>query len=59
MQRTKIVATIGPSTANSKKLKRTGTAGIFSGALELAKDGNLIIKQNKLFDDIYIKKNGK
>ena len=44
---------------NSKKLKRTGVAGIFSGTLELVKDGNLIIKQNKLFDDIYIKKNGK
>jgi len=33
----------------------TGKAGIFSGSLELAKEGNLVIKQEKLFDDIYIK----
>jgi len=35
--------------------KKTGKAGIFSGSLELVKEGNLTIKQNKLFDDIYIK----
>jgi len=40
----------------SKKLKRTGRAGIFAGSLELAKEGNISIRQNKLFDDIYIKK---
>ena len=34
---------------------KSGKAGIFSGSLELAKEGNLIIKQEKLFDDIYIK----
>ena len=34
---------------------KTGKAGIFSGSLELAKEGNLIIKQEKLFDEIYIK----
>ena len=37
--------------------KRTGKAGIFAGSLELAKEGNLKIKQEKLFDDIYIKEN--
>ena len=42
---------------SSKKLKRTGKAGIFSGALELAKEGNILIKQNKLFDDVFIKEN--
>ncbi len=42
---------------NSKKLKRTGRAGIFAGCLELVKEGNLVIKQEKLFDDIYIKAN--
>ena len=36
---------------------RSGKAGIFSGSLELVKEGNLIIKQEKLFDDIYIKEN--
>ena len=34
---------------------KTGKAGIFSGSLELAKEGNLVMKQEKLFDDIYIK----
>ena len=37
------------------KYKRTGKAGIFAGSLELVKEGNLKIKQNKLFDDIYVK----
>ena len=41
----------------SKDLKRTSKAGIFSGSLELAKEGNISIKQNNLFDDIYIKQN--
>ena len=40
-----------------KKLKRTGKAGIFAGSLELVKEGNLKIKQEKLFDEIYIKEN--
>ena len=39
------------------KFKRTGKAGIFAGSLELVKEGNLKIKQDKLFDDIYIKEN--
>ena len=37
--------------------KKTGKAGIFAGSLELVKEGNLKIKQEKLFDDIYIKEN--
>ena len=40
---------------NSKKLKKTGAAGIFAGSLELVKEGNILIKQNKHFDKIYIK----
>ena len=40
---------------NSIQNKKTGKAGIFAGSLELVKEGNLIIKQNKLFDDIYVK----
>ncbi len=39
------------------KFKRTGKAGIFAGSLELVKEGNLSIKQDNLFDDIYIKEN--
>jgi segregation and condensation protein A len=38
------------------KFKSTGKAGIFAGSLELVKEGNLTIKQENLFDDIYIKK---
>jgi segregation and condensation protein A len=45
-----------PSNIKSGKNNiKTGKAGIFSGSLELAKEGNLVIKQEKLFDDIYIK----
>ena len=40
---------------SGKKLKKTGKAGIFSGSLELVKEGNLKIRQDKLFDDIYVK----
>jgi len=43
--------------SESKNLKRSSKAGIFSGSLELAKEGNISIKQNNLFDDIYIKQN--
>ena len=42
---------------NEKKFKSTGTAGIFAGSLELVKEGNLTMKQDKLFDDIYVKEN--
>ena len=38
----------------SKNIK-TGKVGIFAGSLELVKEGNLTIKQENLFYDIYIK----
>ena len=38
-----------------KNLRRSGASGLLSGSLELVKEGDLIIKQNKLFDNIYIK----
>ena len=41
---------------NSKTFSKTGNAGIFAGSLELAKEGNISIKQDNLFEDIYIKK---
>ena len=41
----------------SSKYKQTGRAGIFAGSLELVKEGNLKIKQNNLFDEIYVKEN--
>ena len=42
---------------NEKKFKSTGTAGIFAGSLELVKEGNLKIKQDDLFEEIYVKEN--
>ena len=42
---------------SSKNLKSSDKAGIFSGSLELVKEGNILIKQNKLFDDVFIKEN--
>ena len=43
--------------SKSINFKKTGKAGIFSGSLELAKEGNISIKQKNLFEDIYIKEN--
>ena len=40
---------------DGKKFKKTGKAGIFAGSLELVKEGNLKIKQENLFDEIYVK----
>ena len=40
---------------NNSKYKRTGKAGIFAGSLELVKEGNLKIKQESLFKDIFIR----
>ena len=39
----------------SKVLKKTGLASIFAGSLELSKEGNIEIKQNTLFDSIFIR----
>ena len=41
---------------NTKKLKRSGIAGILSGSLEMVKEGSVLIKQNNLYDEIFIKK---
>ena len=46
-----------PSNYSKQNLKKTGHAGIFSGALELTREGNISIKQEKLFDKIFIKEN--
>ena len=40
---------------NKKKFKRTGKAGIFAASLELVKEGDIKIKQDRLFDNIYIR----
>jgi len=41
--------------SSGKNLRRSGTAGVFAGSLELVKEGDLVIKQDKLYDNIYIK----
>jgi segregation and condensation protein A len=46
---------IPPNFKKVSKYNKTGKAGIFAGSLELVKEGNLSIKQKKLFDDLYIK----
>ena len=46
---------IPSSFKNGSRYKRTGKAGIFAGSLELVKEGNITIKQEKLYDKIYIK----
>jgi segregation and condensation protein A len=38
------------------KMKRTGIAGIFAASLELTKEGLTKVSQNKMFDDLMIKK---
>ena len=39
----------------SKVLKKSGLASIFAGSLELSKEGNIELKQNALFNSIFIK----
>ena len=45
------------SFSKSTNFKKSGVAGILAGSLELAKEGNISIKQKSLFDDIFIKEN--
>ena len=40
---------------NGMKFKKTGKAGIFAGSLELVKEGNLTIKQESLYGEIFVK----
>ena len=40
---------------NISKYKKTGKAGIFAGSLELVKEGDLRIRQEDLYGDIYIR----
>ncbi len=42
---------------SSKKMHKTGNAGIFAGSLELVKEGNIQIRQKEIFGDIYIRNN--
>ena len=37
---------------NTKKLRRSGIAGILAGSLEMVKEGSVLIKQNNLYDEI-------
>ena len=40
---------------NKKEMIKSGNAGIFAASLELAKEGSLSIKQNNLYEEIFIK----
>ena len=42
---------------NNKNMNKTGNAGIFAGSLELVKEGDVKIKQEEMFGDIYIRNN--
>ena len=44
-----------PKAFKKSNLKKTGRASVFAGSLELVKEGTVILKQDKLFDEIYIK----
>ena len=44
-----------PKNYKNSNLKKTCKVGLFAGSLELVKEGLLVIKQEKLFDDILIK----
>jgi len=39
----------------TKKLKKTGLSGTFAASLELVREGKLSIKQDKIFENIFIK----
>jgi len=45
-----------PKFYTSKKMKKTGLAGIFAASLELTKEGSTRILQKKIFEKIMIKK---
>jgi len=46
---------IPESFKSTSDVKKSGKAGIFAGSLELVKEGNIKIKQDKLYDNIFIK----
>jgi len=46
---------IPSSFKKGSSFKSTGKAGIFAGSLELVKEGNLKMKQENLFEDIFVK----
>ena len=52
-----LIDLIPPMFQNNKNMNKTGKAGIFSGSLELVKEGNVKLKQEKIFGDIFIKNN--
>jgi len=51
------ISSLIPPNYSTSTLKKTGHAGIFSASLELVREGNISIKQKKLFEKIFIKEN--
>ena len=42
---------------SSRNLIKTGLAGMFAASLELVKEGDISIKQSKLYENVYINQN--
>ena len=50
------IRTIIPNSfLKTKKLKKSGLSGTFAASLELVREGKLMIKQEKIFENIFIK----
>jgi segregation and condensation protein A len=50
------IKTIIPNSfLKTKKLKKSGLSGTFAASLELVREGKLMIKQEKIFENIFIK----
>ena len=52
----KLIEELIPKQFLSKGMKRTGLAGMFAACLELTKEGNVSLMQEKLFDKLFLKR---
>ena len=52
----KLIDELIPKNFQSKGMKKSGLAGMFAASLELTKEGNISLMQEKLFDKLFLKK---
>ena len=52
----KLIDELIPKNFQSKGMKKSGLAGMFAASLELTKEGNISLMQEKLFDKFFLKK---
>ena len=52
----KLIEELIPKEFLSKGMKKTGLAGIFAASLELTKEGNISLMQERLFDKLFLKR---